>query len=157
MNGTMCAAVASATGNRYTIEPATDAPRPWPKPRSKHPAGTVIAAPATPPRRAALEYATPGAEAGRRKWPRLSGPPEGGFARTYRLFSVGWPTGTLTSLFTDGEGSTGRWEADRAGTDPLLTGHDERIRSVSAAPRRARLRSPWRRHRCGLRSGIRAG
>jgi len=46
---------------------------------------------------------------------------------------AGPPSGVVTFLFTDVEGSTRRWEADAEGMRAALAAHDEVLRSVIAA------------------------
>ena len=46
--------------------------------------------------------------------------------------TVNWPTGIVTFLFTDIEGSTARWEADADAMRVALAVHDEALRSVIA-------------------------
>ncbi len=43
------------------------------------------------------------------------------------------PSGTVTFLFTDIEGSTRRWEAEPSVMETELAGHDELLGSVVAA------------------------
>ena len=43
------------------------------------------------------------------------------------------PSGVVTFLFTDIEGSTRRWEADADGMRAALAGHDEVLRSAIEA------------------------
>src|SRR5580693_4886742 len=43
------------------------------------------------------------------------------------------PSGTVTFLFTDIEGSTRLWEADPAGMRVALAAHDELVRAAVAA------------------------
>jgi class 3 adenylate cyclase len=45
---------------------------------------------------------------------------------------VARPTGTVTFLFTDVEGSTRQWEADSAATDALVAAQDKLVRTVVA-------------------------
>jgi class 3 adenylate cyclase len=49
-----------------------------------------------------------------------------------RLLSVpvARPTGTVTFLFTDIEGSSQRWDADAAATEALMAAHDKLVRRV---------------------------
>ena len=42
------------------------------------------------------------------------------------------PVGTVTFLFTDIEGSTQRWEENRAGMAQAVARHDELLRAVTA-------------------------
>jgi len=54
-----------------------------------------------------------------------------------RLDTVSAPSGTVTFLFTDVEGSTRLWETDAEGMRLALARHDEILRSaVSVAHRR---------------------
>ena len=46
--------------------------------------------------------------------------------------NLNWPTGIVTFLFTDIEGSTARWEADADAMRVALAVHDEALRSVIA-------------------------
>lgn len=48
------------------------------------------------------------------------------------MASGGWPSGTVTFLFTDVEGSTARWRADEAAMREALRAHDEVLQSVIA-------------------------
>jgi len=51
------------------------------------------------------------------------------------------PSGVVTFLFTDVEGSTRRWEADAEGMRAALAAHDEALRAAIQAqggPRRRR-------------------
>ena len=43
------------------------------------------------------------------------------------------PTGTVTFLFSDIEGSTGRWQRDRKAMEPALARHDELMRATLEA------------------------
>src|ERR1700709_264876 len=47
--------------------------------------------------------------------------------------AAGAPSGVVTFLFTDIEGSTRRWEADAPAMRVALTAHDETLRDVIAA------------------------
>src|SRR5215207_3248057 len=60
----------------------------------------------------------------------------------------GPPSGVVTFLFTDIEGSTRRWEADAAAMRAALAAHDEVLRGDRGA--RRLLVQPYRR-RCGCR------
>src|SRR5690349_16935707 len=58
--------------------------------------------------------------------------------RTYRLgrgdaMTATAPSGVVTFLFTDVEGSTRRWEADADGMRAALTAHDEVLRNTIEA------------------------
>ena len=59
-----------------------------------------------------------------------------------RVSAGGPPSGVVTFLFTDIEGSTRRWEADANALRPALLAHDEVLRAAIDAhcPRRRRLR-----------------
>lgn len=46
---------------------------------------------------------------------------------------VALPTGTVTFAFTDIEGSTARWERDRAAMQTAVRRHDELMRAAIAA------------------------
>ena len=46
------------------------------------------------------------------------------------MSSDGWPSGTVTFLFTDVEGSTERWRRDEAVMSEALQSHDDTLRSV---------------------------
>ena len=50
-----------------------------------------------------------------------------------RVSAAGAPSGVVTFLFTDIEGSTRRWEADADGMRTALAAHDELLRSVIEA------------------------
>jgi class 3 adenylate cyclase len=50
---------------------------------------------------------------------------------------VARPTGTVTLLFTDVEGSSRQWEADAATTEGLVAAHDKLVRSVIEGYERA--------------------
>ncbi|HXW76852.1 MAG TPA: adenylate/guanylate cyclase domain-containing protein [Candidatus Eremiobacteraceae bacterium] len=56
-------------------------------------------------------------------------PTDGGAARARSSVSA-VPSGTVTFLFSDIEGSTQRWESDRAAMDAALKRHDELVRDV---------------------------
>ena len=58
------------------------------------------------------------------------------------------PSGVVTFLFTDVEGSTRRWEADADGMRAALATHDEVLRSAieAAASRTARRGDSFRNH-----------
>jgi class 3 adenylate cyclase len=47
-----------------------------------------------------------------------------------RVSAGGPPSGVVTFLFTDVEGSTRRWEADADGMRVALAAHDEVLRSA---------------------------
>ena len=57
------------------------------------------------------------------------------------------PTGTITFLFTDIEGSTGRWEEQTEEMGEALALHDERLRTAIEAGRVAVQTHRRRRHR----------
>jgi class 3 adenylate cyclase len=50
-----------------------------------------------------------------------------------RVSAGGQPSGVVTFLFTDIEGSTRRWEADADGMQKALAAHDEVLRSAIEA------------------------
>ncbi len=43
------------------------------------------------------------------------------------------PSGTITSVFTDTEGSTQRWQRDRGSMEDAVRGHDTLVRAAIAA------------------------
>jgi class 3 adenylate cyclase len=57
-------------------------------------------------------------------------PPERGAAEPKRNGPVALPTGTVTFLFSDIEGSTQRWEQHRAAMDAAMRRHDALMRSA---------------------------
>ena len=57
----------------------------------------------------------------------------GGLGRAWHDLAVGAPSGTVTFLFTDIEGSTRLWDEQPAGMRVALARHDEILRSAVVA------------------------
>ena len=75
--------------------------------------------------------------------------------RTVRLRPMAGqpPSGTVTFLLTDLEGSTRMWEQDPVAMKAAMVRHDEILEKTIAAHRRLRVRADGRRHGGRIRDG----